>query len=167
MDERWAGDMRLTCQCSGVFLGMLFAFDACAGTLDSARAVVWSILGVLFFFVLVPSRVTAGPGWLRSCWLGRDRVVRTDQLVCVRWAPGAARRVVLRDADGGRVEVDAEVLVANPALWNLLRSGVRGSLERGGFYRGQSVVRELSRRIDARAALAILQASGLCESEQV
>ncbi|MFF4500405.1 hypothetical protein [Streptomyces sp. NPDC001401] len=167
VDERWAGDMRLTCQCSAVFLGMPFVLDAGAGSLDVARAAVWGTLGVLLFLVLVPPRVTAGSGWLRSCWLGREHVVRTDRLVCVRWAPGAARRLVLRDADGGRVEVDTEALVGNPALWSLVHSGVRASLERGQLYRGQSVVRELSRRIDAKTALAILQASGMCETEQV
>ncbi|MBP2053950.1 hypothetical protein J2Z21_006952 [Streptomyces griseochromogenes] len=43
-------------------------------------------------------------------------------------------------------------------------AGVAG---RGALYGGHSVERELACRVEARTALAILQASGLREGEQV
>ncbi|MFI6352262.1 hypothetical protein ACIBJF_06250 [Streptomyces sp. NPDC050743] len=148
-------------------LGMLFTIDTWAGTLDPARAVIWCSLGLLLFLVLAPPRVMAAPGWVKSRWLIRERTVRTDRLVSVRWTEGGAQRVVLRDADGGRAEVDPDVFTANPALWELVRAGLRVSREQGALYGGHSVVRELTRRIEAQTALAILQASGLCEDECV
>ncbi|MBP2053951.1 hypothetical protein J2Z21_006953 [Streptomyces griseochromogenes] len=90
-------------------LGMLFAIDAMAGTLEPARAVLWCTMGLPLILVLVPPRVVAGPGWIKSRWLVRERTVRTDPLVSVCWTRGGAQRVVLRDTDGGRVEVDPDV----------------------------------------------------------
>ncbi|MFD3484717.1 hypothetical protein [Streptomyces sp. NPDC058665] len=43
---------------------------------------------------------------MASRGLLRERTVRTDRLVSVRWSDGVAQRLIPRDLDGGSVEVD-------------------------------------------------------------
>ena len=160
-DQRWSADMRLACQSSAVFLAVLLALDAAAGRLNGPRLVMWAVLASLMFALLLPPRVMAGPGWLASRGLGRERLVRTDRLVLVRWSHAGVRQLVLRDSEGEQVEVDTGVLRANPALWHHVRTGMRVSLAQGSLRRGESAVRDLARHIDDEAALAIFRASGL------
>ncbi|MFF4546067.1 hypothetical protein [Streptomyces sp. NPDC001435] len=155
--------MRTTCQSTLAFLVMLLAVDTCAGTLNAIRAVLWTGLALLLFLVLAPPRVETGEGWLRPRWLWREHLVRTDRLVSVRWSQRGAQRVILRDADGARIEVGPEVLAADPALWRLVETGARASSEQGRLWRGHSALRKLSRRIDSETALAIFRISGLHE----
>lgn len=153
--------MMSACQSSAAFLAVLLALDSAAGSLNGPRVVIWAVLGFLMFSLLLPPRVMAGPGWLVSQGLGRERLVRTDRLILVRWSRGDVQRLALRDSEGGHVEVDVGVLRANPALWHHVQAGMRMSLEQGRLRRGASTVREFGRRIDDEAALAIFRASGL------
>ncbi|MFD9219283.1 hypothetical protein ACFWDI_04460 [Streptomyces sp. NPDC060064] len=135
--------------------------DCGSGGLTMLRAALWAGLAILLFVVLLPPRVTAGEGWLASRGLLRQRKVRTDCLVAVRWSDGVAQRLVLRDLDGGRVELDPHVLIANPQLWRLLDAGARTSLDRGTLLCGATALRQLSRRIDGETAHSVFKVSGL------
>ncbi|MEE1840923.1 MULTISPECIES: hypothetical protein [unclassified Streptomyces] len=160
-DHGWAADLRFAVHCSVTLLGLLSAVDAAAGHLTWPRALLWTGLSALLCAVLVPPRVRAGAGWLSCQGLLRRRTVRTDRLVSVRWSDGVAQRMVLRDAEGGRVEVDPEVFLANPALWHRLDEDARGSVERGTLRCGVTALRQLSDRIDRRHARAVFTISGL------
>ncbi|WP_329158352.1 hypothetical protein OHB49_05315 [Streptomyces sp. NBC_01717] len=70
----------------------------------------------------------------------------------MRWSDGVSLRLVLRDLDGARVEVDPRVLIANPHLWQLLDAGARSSLGRGTLLCGATALRQLSERIDRETA---------------
>ncbi|MFC9914995.1 hypothetical protein [Streptomyces sp. NPDC127197] len=166
LDKRWCADMWTTSLATVAFLGMLIALDTFAGTLNAARSVLWIGLAVLMFLLLTPARVVAGRGWLESRWLWRERLVHTDRLVSARWSPEGAPRLILRDADGGRVEVNPDVLAANPPLWRLVDAGIRASLKQGRLRRGESVLRQLSLQVEKDMALAIFKVSGLQEGEQ-
>jgi hypothetical protein len=87
--------------------------------------------------------------------------VRTDALIAVRQYSGASSHLVLRDAHGGRLELDPRVLMADPLLWHELDTGVRRSIERGTLRQGTEVLRRLGHRIDDETALAVLRESGL------
>lgn len=91
----------------------------------------------------------------------RTRTVHTDLLVLVRHSDGMAPRLVLRDALGGRVELDPKVLTANPLLWHRLEQGVRRSRERGLLRCGAAPLQALAERIDHDGARAVFEASGL------
>lgn len=151
-DDGWTAELRAACGCSGLLLGLLLVIDMGSGRLTGLRALLWVALAVLLFMVLVPPRVTAGEGWLASRGLLRRRRVRTDCLVGVRWSDGVSLRLVLRDLDGARVEVDPRVLIANPQLWHLLDAGARSSLGRGTLLCGATALRQLSERIDRELA---------------
>jgi hypothetical protein len=92
-----------------------------------------------------------------------ERVVRTDRLVAVRWADGVAGRVVLRDEEGGRVELSPRVLEANPQLWRLLDAGARSSCAApdGTLRCGTAELRRLGERVDGETAKAVFRVSGL------
>ncbi|WP_317617786.1 hypothetical protein [Streptomyces sp. SDr-06] len=113
-DITWPGEARSAVGYGTLLFVLLTAVDAAAGTLTDVRAALWLILGALLFAVLWPARVSAAPGLLVSRGLWRESGVRTDRLVSVRWSNGVAQRLVLRDADGNRAEIDPRVLVANP-----------------------------------------------------
>ncbi|MFJ2739497.1 hypothetical protein ACIO3O_07495 [Streptomyces sp. NPDC087440] len=159
-DAEWADAVRHALRCAGAFLAMLLVVDAGAETSSWARTAVWVGLALLLLVILVPVRVTAGAGWVSVRGVLGERVVRTDRLVAVRWAEGVAGRVVLRDTEGGRVELDPRVLVANPQLWHLVDEGVRAS--RAQTLRcGTAEVRRLGERVDGETARAVFRVSGL------
>ncbi|MFF8914010.1 hypothetical protein ACF08M_11925 [Streptomyces sp. NPDC015032] len=160
-DHGWAGDLRFAVRCALTLLGLLLAVDMTASHLTTVHALLWTGLAVLLFMVLVPPRVRAGAGWLSCRGLVRERIVRTDRLVSVRWSDGVSQRLVLRDAEGGRVEVDPQVFVANPALWHRLDDDARACVKRGTLRCGVTALRQLSDRIDRRTARAVFTASGL------
>ncbi|MFE6668114.1 hypothetical protein ACFVFH_31720 [Streptomyces sp. NPDC057697] len=160
-DDGWPADRRFAVHCSVTLLGLLTVVDAAAGHLTWPRALLWTGLAALLCAVLVPPRVRAGTGWLSSRGLLRRRTVRTDRLVSVRWSDGVAQRMVLRDTEGGRVEVDPEVFLANPALWHRLDEDARGCVARGTLRCGVTALRQLSDRIDRGHARTVFRISGL------
>ena len=157
----WAGELRAAIGCAVLLLALLLLIDTAAGGLTAPRVVLWTGLSVLLFVVLHPARVTAGEGWLASRRLWRERRVHTDRLVAVRWSDGVAQRLVLRDMDGGRVELDPHVLIDNPELWRLVDGGARASLGRGTLLCGATALKQLSRRIDDETAQNVFKVSGL------
>ncbi|WP_326602147.1 hypothetical protein [Streptomyces sp. NBC_01800] len=160
-DEDWAGDVRFAVGCAASLLGGLLAVDAAVGRLTWLRLLLWTVLATALCVVLAPPRVCAGVGWFSSRSLLRARTVRTDRLVSVRWSDGVSQRLLLRDADGCRVEVDPRVFVANPALWHRLDQDARACVERGTLLRGSTALRQLGDRIDRRTARTVFQVSGL------
>ncbi|MGX1565744.1 hypothetical protein [Streptomyces sp. NPDC055506] len=91
----------------------------------------------------------------------REQRVRTDLLVSVRCLDGVSQRLLLRDALGGRVEIDPEVLVRDPRLWFLLDEGAQESAADGLLLCGVTVLRSISRRVERETAHAVFRASGL------
>ncbi|MEH0586130.1 hypothetical protein QA942_19395 [Streptomyces sp. B21-106] len=160
-DLRWARDVRDSVLCAGGLLGMLLLIDWGAGRFTLWRGALWLALASLLFFLLCPARVSAGEGWLSTRGLLRTRRVRTDLLVSVRCLEGVALRLVLRDALGGRVEVDPDVLVNNPRLWLFLEAGAERATAAGTLLCGETALRRLSVRIDRETAQGVFRASGL------
>ncbi|GGY19844.1 MULTISPECIES: hypothetical protein [Streptomyces] len=160
-DTTWAGEARSAAGCSAVLLCLLLAVDAMAGNLDLARGGLWCLLAALLFVVLWPTRVSAGPGRLVARGLLRRTEVRTDRLVSVRWSDGVAQRLVLRDTEGNRVEIDPRVLVANPPLWHLVGRDARTSRDRNVLRCGETALRQLAARVDGETARTVCKVSGL------
>ncbi|MCD7438926.1 hypothetical protein K4B79_11900 [Streptomyces lincolnensis] len=160
-DREWAQELWSAVRCAGVLLALLLLIDWGSGRLTPWRTVLWCALSGLLFLVLCPDRVSAGGNWLASRRLLRERQVRTDLLVSVRCLDGISQRIVLRDALGGRVELDPEVLVRNPRLWSSLDGGARKAAEDGLLLCGATVLRRISRRVDRETARAVFKASGL------
>jgi len=160
-DRHWHGGARLATGCALAFGVMTTLVDWDAATLTPARALLWLALSAAVFTVLLPPRVTAGPGWLAVRGPLRRRVVHTDALTSVRQYDGASSHLVLRDIHGHFVELDPRVLTANPLLWHELDTGVRRSLEHGTLRQGADVLGRLGHRIDDETAEAVLRASGL------
>lgn len=143
------------------FCAMALLVDWDAGSLTPLRALLWAALSAAVFAVLLPARVSAGPGWLavRTPW--RRHLVHTDALTVVRQYDGVSSHLVLRDVHGHRVELDPRILAANPLLWHELDTGVRRSLEHGTLRHGADVLDRLGHRIDDETLRAVLRASGL------
>ncbi|MFB6817182.1 hypothetical protein ACFCV8_21815 [Streptomyces sp. NPDC056347] len=160
-DLGWAADLRFAVHCSVVLLVLLVGVDGAAGQLTGPRTLLWAGSAALLCAVLVPPRVRAGAGWMSCRGLLRERTVRTDRLVSVRWPDGVAQRVVFRDDEGHRVEVDPEVLLANPALWHRLDTDARRSARAGTLRSGTPALRRLSERVDSRHAQRVFALSGL------
>ncbi|WP_261951595.1 hypothetical protein [Streptomyces nigrescens] len=160
-DRTWLPELRATLCCTAGLLLVMLLVDLANGTLTPWRAGCWVAVALVLFAVLYPPRVTAGDGWLRSRGLLCGHRVETDQLVVVRRTDGMAPRLVLRDARGGRVELDPKVLSANPVLWHRLDQGVRRSRERGLLRCGAATLQVLADRIDQDGARAVFEASGL------
>ncbi|WP_030617881.1 hypothetical protein [Streptomyces fulvoviolaceus] len=160
-DLRWARDVRDSVRCAGVLLVLLLLLDRGTGRLTLWRGALWVTLAMLLFLALCPARVRAGEDWLSTRRLLRERRVRTDLLVSVRCLDGVSQRLVLRDAFGGRVEIDPEVLVRNPPLWFRLEAGAQKAAADGTLLCGATVLRLLSRRIDHETAHAVFKVSGL------
>ncbi|MFG2889182.1 hypothetical protein [Streptomyces sp. NPDC048248] len=154
-------ELRSALWCAAGLLAVMLLVDLANGTLAHWRALCWTAVALALFAVLYPPRVSAGEHWLASRGLVRTCVVRTDLLVLVRHSDGMSPRLVLRDALGGRVELDPEVLTANPLLWHHLEQGVRLSRARGVLRCGAAPLRELAERIDHDGARAVFEASGL------
>jgi hypothetical protein len=160
-DRHWRGGARLAVVSALAFCGLAVLLDWSAGTLTAPRAVLWITLSVAVCTVLLPHRVTAGPGWLMVRGPLRRRIVRTDALVSARRHGDVSAHLVLRDAYGHRLELEPRVLAANPLLWHALDTGFRRSLARGTMLHGQDVLHRLGEQIDDEAAHGVLRASGL------
>ncbi|MCF1593230.1 hypothetical protein [Streptomyces muensis] len=160
-DLEWTRELWSTIRCAGVLLALLLLVDRGCGLITPGRAALWFALAGLLFVVLYPARVSAGGNWLASRRLVRGHRVRTDLLVSVRCLDGVSRRLLLRDALGGRVEIDPEVLVRNPQLWLRLDEGARKAAADGSLLCGVTALRCLGRRVDRETALAVFKASGL------
>ncbi|WP_330328459.1 hypothetical protein OHS33_01045 [Streptomyces sp. NBC_00536] len=160
-DTHWAGERRSALGVASLLFSALLVLDAGAGRLDVTRGALWSGLAVLLFVVLLPPRVSTRPGLLSARGLLVERSVRTDRLVSVRWSDGVAQRMVLRDTQGGRVEIDPAVLVRNPAMWRRLDADTRTSVERGTLLCGATALRRLAGRIDRETAHTVFRVSGL------
>ncbi|MEV6293574.1 hypothetical protein AB0M41_24735 [Streptomyces sp. NPDC051896] len=160
-DRHWRGSARLAVSCALLFCALSMLVDWDADTLTPLRTLLWTTLSAAVCAVLLPQRVSAGPGWLavRTPW--RRHMVRTDALVSVRQYDGVSSHLVLRDVHGHRLELDPRVLAANPLLWHELDTGVRRSMERGTLSQGTDVLERLGHRIDDEALQAVLRASGL------
>ncbi|MEE4422187.1 MULTISPECIES: hypothetical protein [Streptomyces] len=161
VDRHWRADARRALRYPLAFVGLIMMLDWGAGSLTLPRAGLWTGLGVAILAVFLPSRVTAGDGWLAVRGLMGERRVRTDALITVRRCGVIASDLVLRDAHGGWLELDPHVLETNPLLWHLLDAGARRSLERGTLRHGGQVLQALAERIDGQEARAVFRASGL------
>jgi hypothetical protein len=160
-DRGWLPGVHSAVRCAGALFGLLLGIDWAAGTLTWWRGVLWMLLALLLLIVLVPVRVSAGPGWLATRRLLRTRRIRTDLLTAVRPVDGVSRRLVLRDALGGRVEIDPEVLIGNPDLWYRLDEDARRSEAAGTLLCGRDALHRLARRLDRESALGVFRASGM------
>ncbi|MFE4970148.1 hypothetical protein [Streptomyces sp. NPDC056660] len=160
-DRTWRGSARLAVGCALGFGGVTLLLDWDAGTLTPVRALLWATLSAAVLVMLLPARVTAGPGWLAVRGPFRGRTVRTDSLVSIGQYGDVSAHLVLRDTAGNRLELDPNVLHANPLLWHELDTGVRRSLDRGTLRRGTEVLARLGHEIDDTNARAVLKASGL------
>ncbi|MFF8904813.1 hypothetical protein [Streptomyces olivaceoviridis] len=160
-DLEWTRDVRSAARCAGVLLVLLFLIDWGSGRIAPWRAALWCALAGLLFVVLYPARFSAGGNWLASRRLLRVHRVRTDLLVSVRCLDGISPRLLLRDALGGRVQIDPEVLVRNPRLWARLDEGARKAAGEGLLLCGATALRRIARRVDREAARAVFKASDL------
>ncbi|MFE9096940.1 hypothetical protein [Streptomyces sp. NPDC007264] len=148
-------------RCAAVLLVLLLVLDWATVRFALWRAALRLALAGLLFAVLRPARVSAGECWLSSRRLLRERRVRTDLLVSVRCLDGISPRLLLRDAFGGRVELDPDVLVTDPQLWYRLDEGARKSAADGTLLYGATALRRISQRVDRETARAVFKASGL------
>ncbi|MCT9084259.1 hypothetical protein [Streptomyces fulvoviolaceus] len=160
-DIEWARDVWSSVRCAGVLLALLLLADWGSGRFTCRRAGLWLALAGLLFAVLYPARVSAGEGWLSSRRLLGERRVRTDLLVSVRCLDGVSPRLLLRDAFGGHVEIDPEVLVTHPRLWHRLDEGARKSAASGTLLCGATDLLRLSQRVERETARAVFKVSGL------
>ncbi|WP_405775340.1 hypothetical protein [Streptomyces sp. NBC_01538] len=160
-DRHWPGSARFAVGCGLVFCAMSLLVDWDGGTLTPLRALLWSVLSAAVFAILLPPRVSAGPGWLAVRTLSRRLVVRTDALTVVRQYGSVSSHLVLRDVHGHILELDPRVLAANPLIWHELDTGIRRSLEHGTLSHGADLIDRLGRRIDDETAQAVLRESGL------
>ncbi|UKY50123.1 hypothetical protein [Streptomyces inhibens] len=160
-DRTWLPELRAALGCTAGLFALMLLVDLANGTLVPWRLLCWAAVALALFAMLCPPRVTAGEHWLASRGPVRTRRVHTDLLVSVRLCDGMAPRLVLRDAVGGRVELDPKVLTVNPVLWHRLDQGVRRSRERGLLRCGAAPLRALAERIDHDGARAVFEASGL------
>ncbi|MFJ3722842.1 hypothetical protein ACIPYQ_09765 [Streptomyces sp. NPDC090045] len=160
-DIHWAGERRSAIGVAFLLFTALFAMDAGFGGLDMARGVIWTGRAGLVFVILHPTLVCVGPGLLSTRGLLMTDTVRTDSLASVRWSDGVAQRLVLRDTEGSRVEIDPTVLIRTPALWGRLDADTRTSIQRGTLVHGATALHELAQRIDRETAHTVFKVSGL------
>jgi hypothetical protein len=160
-DSRWVADARCAVYCAATFCGLVMLLDWGTGGLDPERAALWVALGAMVFALLLPSRVTAGDGWLAVRGLVHERRVRTEALVSIQRFGGIAVHLILRDTEGNWVELDPRVLVANPMLWHRLDTAACRSDDRGTLREGMAALLELRGRVDHAEAQAVFRASGL------
>ena len=136
--------------------------DAGTHGLTLLRTAGFIAFASVLLVVLLPARVSAAPDLLIVKGLWTTRTVRLDRLSAVAWpAGGTSHRVILRDEEGGRAEVDLRVLSANPAIWLRIEAGARASLQRGTLSRDTGDLARLSRCIDRETARSVLKASGV------
>ena len=161
VDRRWAADLRGTLLYVGSFLSLLILIDEAAGTFTVTRAALWGGLALLLLLVLMPPRVSVGEGRLTVRTIRGTRRVRTDRLVAVHTTGHAGQRLVLRDALGGRVEFDYQILAANPVLWHRLNTDARVSARGEPATAHLAALRTLSERIDLETSRAVFKVSGM------
>lgn len=147
-DRYWRRE-RWTAVCWAVAVpAVLLGADAATGGLRLWRVVLWCALSPLVLAVLLPARVTERRGWLRSRGLLREDRVCLERLRAVRWSGAVAARLVLLDADGGRVEIDTRVLCSDPLLWHRIETAAR----RGGVGAGdRATLRTVADAVDGAA----------------
>ncbi|MFE9572683.1 hypothetical protein ACFYMW_29745 [Streptomyces sp. NPDC006692] len=160
-DTAWAGEARSAGGYAALLFSLLLLVDDVADTLTDLRAALWLGLAALLFAVLCPARVSMAQGLLVSRGLWHRSEVHTDRLVSVRWSNGVSQRLVLRDADGNRTELDPQVLIANPPLWRVLDADAQTSVARGMLCCGETALRQITARIDGEAARTVFKISGL------
>ncbi|WP_392895455.1 hypothetical protein [Streptomyces sp. LN699] len=160
-DIHWADERRTAIGVTSLLYTALLVMDAGFGTLDMSRGALWTGLAVLVFVILLPLRVSTGPGVLSARGLLMGHTVRTDSLVSIRWADGVAQRMVLRDTEGSVVEIDPTVLVRNPAMWHRFDEDARTSIRRDTLLCGATALRQMAARIDREAARTVFKISGL------
>jgi hypothetical protein len=160
-DIHWAGERRSAIGVASLLFAALSGLDAGVGRLDVTRGALWTGLAALVFVIVLPLRVSARPGLLSARGLLVEHSVRTDSLVSIRWFDGVSQRMVLRDTEGNRVEIDPRVLVRNPAMWRRLDADTRTSIERGTLLCGATALRELAGRIDRETAHTVFRVSGM------
>ncbi|MFI9169705.1 hypothetical protein [Streptomyces lincolnensis] len=158
---QWAREVWSSVRCAGGLLALLLLVDWGSGRFTYGRAALWLTLAGLLVAVLFPPRVAAGESWLSSRRLLREHRVRTDLLVSVRCLDGISPRLLLRDAFGGSVEIDPEILVGHPQLWYRLAEGARKASADGTLLCGATVLSRISRRVDRETARAVFEISGL------
>lgn len=159
-DREWSGRLRTAYASAVSLLAVLLAIDGWDGSLDPLRALAWAALAAAVFAVLLPPRITAGDGWLSVRGLLHERRVHSDYLVLVRFDGVVARRVLLRDAFGTRVELDPHVLLSNPFLWHQLDTAARHA-HAAGLLPDTAALRVLSAAIDSAEARVLFSAAGL------
>ncbi|WP_326579974.1 hypothetical protein OG889_20390 [Streptomyces sp. NBC_00481] len=83
-DRHSRGSARLATICALLFcaISLLVGWDA--GSLTLPRALLWIILSAVVPTILLPPRVTAGPGRLTVTSPWREHTVWTDALVAAR-----------------------------------------------------------------------------------
>ncbi|MGE7385254.1 hypothetical protein ACQKM2_07160 [Streptomyces sp. NPDC004126] len=132
-DAEWAGERRSATVVAGLLVAGLQTIDWAADSTTWQRGVVWTGLGLLLCVVLLPPRVRV-----------------------------AAQRLILRDAEGRRAEIDPGVLARNPALWHGFDTDARASVRRGTLSAGgTATLRHLAEHIDREAARSVFKVSGL------
>ncbi|MEU4269281.1 hypothetical protein [Streptomyces sp. NPDC026092] len=160
-DDEWAGETRAAAGCAALLLALSLTIDAGTGSLNTARVALWIGLAALLFVILMPSRVSAAPGRLTVRGLWTRHTVHTDRLRSVRWSNGVSQRLVLRDTEDNRAEIDPRVLIANPALWHRVAGDARISSAQGTLLCGATALDQLSRRIDRETTETVFKVSGL------
>ncbi|MFF5639718.1 hypothetical protein [Streptomyces sp. NPDC012825] len=140
---------------------MSLGVDACVHEPTLLGTAGWIVLAALLLVVLLPARVGVAQGLLvvQGPWL--TRAVRIDRLTSVSWPEGTSRRLILRDDEGSRAEVDLRVLLANPELWLRIEMGAHASRRRGTLTHGTADLARLSFRVDAETARCVFKVSGL------
>lgn len=162
LDRDRPARLRLAAAVAGGMLAVALGLGAVTGALTGAAVVLWALGAGVVFAVLAPPRVTAGGGWLTVRAGLRTRRVRTERLTRARVEGHTARRVVLRDAAGGRVELDAALLAGNPVLRQELDRAARRSHAAGLLAAADAgAVRDLVAAADAEEARRLLQGAGL------
>ncbi|MFJ2788579.1 MULTISPECIES: hypothetical protein [unclassified Streptomyces] len=160
-DSGWPGEARAAAVCAGLLLGTSLGVDAGAYGLPLSHALGWIALSALLFVVLLPARVSLAPGLLTVRGLWFTRTVRTDRITAVAWPTGTARRLRLRDGEGGWAEVDLRVLLDNPVLWLRIESAALSARRRGTLAHGTADLARLALRVDTETTRSVLRASGL------
>ncbi|NYI05139.1 hypothetical protein [Allostreptomyces psammosilenae] len=142
----------------------LLLLDLGAGSLTTARAVFWVLVGLVALAVVHPVRVWADAERIGTRGLLRNRSVCLDRLVCVRGSTTLVPTLRLRDADGDAVELDVATLIDHPLLWHALERGMRRSREADTLSASAVeawAIRAVRRGVDDDLARAILARSDL------
>ncbi|MGF1430582.1 hypothetical protein [Kitasatospora sp. LaBMicrA B282] len=160
-DRHWPAAARRAAGCALAFAALAVLVDWGTGGLTLLRAALWVGLAWCIFAVLVPPRVSAGPGWLEVRELLRARRVRTDALVVLRQNGSIAVHLTLRDAHGSWVELDPGVLRENPLLWHQLDTAARQAESAGTLQEGAEVLRGLADAVLGEEVRGVLRRSGL------